>query len=137
MFSSQPASESNQLSYGFTRVLVETLAKIIPFDIETSTVIRTFGELNHYIRKFAHFTIYLVLGILVYKALIKNKLKSRVFLISFLICATYAATDELHQLFVPGRGCQLRDVFIDSAGSILGISISELLHRVRKAKFIH
>ena len=33
----------------------------------------------------------------------------------------YAISDEIHQLFVPGRAGQVRDVLIDSAGSFLGI----------------
>ena len=35
----------------------------------------------------------------------------------------YAISDEIHQLFVPGRSGQVRDVLIDSAGSLLGIII--------------
>ena len=31
----------------------------------------------------------------------------------------YAATDELHQLFVPGRNCDVLDWLADSAGAVL------------------
>ena len=34
----------------------------------------------------------------------------------------YAISDEVHQLFVPGRGGQVKDIVIDSAGAIVGIS---------------
>lgn len=30
---------------------------------------------------------------------------------------SYAISDEVHQLFVPGRGRQVKDVIIDSAGA--------------------
>ena len=40
---------------------------------------------------------------------------------SFAFCALYAATDEIHQLFVPGRGGQIRDVLIDSSGALIGL----------------
>lgn len=33
----------------------------------------------------------------------------------------YAASDELHQYFVPGRACQLRDVVIDGLGVLIGV----------------
>lgn len=132
MFSAQPASASNQLSTGFTEVLIDTLGKIMPFNIEISTVSNLVGQLNHIVRKFAHFSVYLILGILVSRSMIKNGFKGNVFIISLLICATYAASDELHQLFVPGRGCQLKDVLIDSLGSLVGIVMSKLVYKFRK-----
>ena len=49
---------------------------------------------------------------------------------------TYAISDEVHQLFVPGRAGQVRDVLIDSAGSLLGIiiimSFEKLLIKINK-----
>lgn len=132
MFSAQPAQESNELSVGFTRVLIETLGRLLPFNIETSTISDFVVQLNHFVRKFAHFTVYLVLGTLVSRALIKNKFKGDIFLVSFLICTIYAATDELHQLFVPGRGCQLKDVFIDSSGAFVGILFYRIFREIKK-----
>ena len=35
----------------------------------------------------------------------------------------YAASDEFHQLFVPGRGCLITDVAIDSTGALIGIAV--------------
>lgn len=132
MFSAQPATKSNELSAGFTKVLIDILGRIFPFNIETSTINSFVGQMNHIIRKFAHFSIYLVLGILVSRALIKNGYKTRVVLISFLICSIYSASDELHQLFVPGRGCQLKDVLIDSAGSFIGICLNALFYGLKR-----
>jgi len=74
----------------------------------------------------------MILGMLVFRALAKNGFKGRGALISFLICAVYATSDEFHQLFVPGRGCQLKDVVIDSTGYIVGISINRLYFRLKK-----
>ena len=53
--------------------------------------------------------------------------------------AAYAATDEFHQLFVPGRSGQLKDVLIDTAGGALGLGLLALilyLKRRRKMKEI-
>ena len=40
-----------------------------------------------------------------------------------LTAALYAATDEVHQLFVPGRSGQVSDVLLDSAGAIAGLAL--------------
>lgn len=132
LFSAQPATKSNELSTGFTRVLIEILGKILPVEIETSTIIKSVGQLNHYIRKFAHFSVYLVLGILVWRALTNSKYKNKKFITALIICVIYAATDELHQLFVPGRGGQLKDVFIDSLGALVGITLSEIMYKLKR-----
>lgn len=77
------------------------------------------------IRKTAHFTEYAILGFFAYLVVqlyISNRIKAL-----FLAwgCSTlYAASDELHQLFVKGRSCQFRDVCIDSAGACAGAIVS-------------
>ncbi len=42
------------------------------------------------------------------------------------ICVLYAYGYEFHQLFVPRRGGQVKDVIIDSMGSIVGITMHKL-----------
>lgn len=79
-------------------------------------------DLHHFIRKNAHFFIYLILGVFVKYALNSTGISGfKSIVISLLICVAYAFTDEIHQLFVPGRGGQLSDVVIDSCGAGLGI----------------
>ena len=39
----------------------------------------------------------------------------------------YAATDEFHQLFVPGRSGQVKDVLLDSCGAAVGVLILMLV----------
>lgn len=41
---------------------------------------------------------------------------------AFLICLTWALSDEWHQTFVPGRTGRLRDVGIDAAGSLAALA---------------
>lgn len=111
----QPATQSNQLSKGITEVILQAIEKMMPgVDVSLARV-------NHYLRKTAHFFAYFSLGILVINALRKNGYK-RV-RAALLICVLFAISDEAHQLFVPGRGGQLLDVFIDSAGASAGILI--------------
>ena len=48
---------------------------------------------------------------------------SRGLLIPWVITTAYAATDEMHQLFVPGRSGQVSDVLLDSAGAMAGLAV--------------
>ena len=122
--SHQPATKSNGLSKATTEIIVETVEKVAPkVDINK----RSF---NHILRKNAHFFAYLVLGILV-----GNGLRSigvvgyKSIGLALLICVLYAISDEVHQLFVPGRGGQVRDVLIDSAGSISGVVMYKMFNK--------
>lgn len=45
------------------------------------------------------------------------------FAIGFASSVLYAASDELHQLFVDGRSGQLGDVLIDAGGSLIGCAL--------------
>ena len=37
------------------------------------------------------------------------------------IAVLYSVTDEIHQMFVPGRACMFTDILIDSAGALTGV----------------
>ncbi|NHC41026.1 VanZ family protein [Bacillus sp. MM2020_1] len=50
------------------------------------------------------------------------------------ICVLYAASDEFRQIFVPGRGPLVKDVFIDSAGAVVGIGIYQIVNKIVKEK---
>ncbi|MBM7661670.1 VanZ family protein [Bacillus mesophilus] len=119
--SSQLATESSKLSRGVTDVLLESVEKIAP---DSKLHI---SDYNHIVRKNAHFFVYLVLGVLVINAL--DRRKKRSMLLAIGICILYAISDEFHQLFVPGRGAQVKDVFIDSAGACIGIVVYNLISR--------
>lgn len=80
------------------------------------------------IRKLAHFTEYLILGTLVINMFTKNNAK-KTYLLSILLCIIYAISDEIHQIFIPGRACQIKDILIDSVGSITGIYLFKLLKK--------
>ena len=80
-------------------------------------------------RKTAHFTEYAILGALFYLNLIQfPKLNSRIkkLLLPILFSFLYAITDEIHQIFVPGRSAQFRDVLIDTLGASFGATITYL-----------
>ena len=64
---------------------------------------------------------------------LSNKL---MLLLAWAWTVVYACTDEIHQLFVPGRSGQLTDVLIDSAGAGMGLLCCVLLRLIvaRKMK---
>ena len=122
--SSQVAEEANKLSKGVTEIIVQTVEKVAPrssFDID---------QFNHLLRKNAHFFTYLVLGMLVMSGMRRSDVKGIVLTLG--ICILYAVSDEIHQLFVPGRGGQIKDVLIDSAGAFVGIKLYLRLSRLKK-----
>jgi VanZ family protein len=127
--SSQPAQNSDKLSIGVTEKVVETVENVTP---KTEL---NLDSLNHIVRKNAHFFIYLALAIWVQIALSKNRIIGyKRLLLVIGICVLYASSDEYHQLFVAGRGAQVKDVFIDSAGAIVGIVVYRIVNRFLSKK---
>lgn len=87
-------------------------------------------DLHHFIRKNAHFFIYLVLGVLVKVALMNSGIRGfKAIGIGVVVCVGYAFSDEFHQSFIPGRGAQLSDVVIDSCGAGIGMVLQILFFK--------
>lgn len=118
-FSHQPATQSSGLSTEVTEIILSIVDKVAP----SATI--DLDLFHHIVRKNAHFFVYLILGILVINALRSLKYENignyKMIVLAILICALYAASDEIHQLFILGRAGQLKDVLIDSAGAMVGI----------------
>ena len=70
-----------------------------------------FDLVDFVIKKNAHFFEFFVLYLLLHRALAKNRTQA-----AYLVAVGYAFSDEIHQMFIPGRTAALRDVFIDSLG---------------------
>ena len=71
----------------------------------------------------------MILGVLSFLAIISYEklLFAMRLTLSGGICLLYASSDEIHQLFVPGRSGEVRDVMIDFSGAALGIALSTLV----------
>ena len=69
-----------------------------------------------------------LLGILLYRALRFPRPVWRPYLLTLLIGIPFAALDEIHQLFVPGRFCDIYDFLMDVAGIVLFAGISARIH---------
>jgi VanZ family protein len=83
------------------------------------------GELNHIIRKLAHFTEYAILTTLGYWGWLKGLGRSpqTALRITLLISILFAISDEFHQRFVPGRTSLVTDVFVDCFGATVAALI--------------
>ena len=80
-------------------------------------------ELFHLIlRKCAHFTQFMILGVLSSITLKHMKVGYKS-IIGLGYCVLIASLDETLQLFVSGRAGRVQDVLIDSAGALAGIVI--------------
>ncbi len=90
-------------------------------------------RIDYPIRKCAHAMEYTCLGFLAY-CILKEPNK-KWFLLAWLLCALYAASDEFHQLFVVGRSGQISDVCLDSCGAFVGIFLANRLHKYWKRHF--
>lgn len=92
-------------------------------------------KIDHPIRKTAHASEYAVLGgllLCMYASYLpKNK---RTVLLAVLTGVLYAAGDEFHQLFVPGRSGQVSDVLLDSAGVFVGAGVVFIILRAWSRK---
>ena len=74
------------------------------------------------VRKLAHFAEYLILGVLLYRALhVERRSSLRAAVLAVALAALYAASDELHQSFVRGRHASPVDCAIDSVGLLIGL----------------
>ncbi|MCD3349426.1 VanZ family protein [Clostridium botulinum D/C] len=122
-FSKDPAEVSNGKSG-----LVIKLITVMGIDVNG-----IFGKMaNFIIRKVGHFTEYFVLCALIVFSLKNEAKNNRKYIIAIIITFLYACSDEIHQLFVPGRSGRVNDVLIDTAGGILAILIYKGIVKLKK-----
>ena len=119
-FSGQDGASSGELSLKVARFIRRMLPQI-SLDFHT---------LHFYVRKLAHFGIFAAEGALLCGAWIATlKSPGRGALLAAIMCLPMAVLNEFHQYFMDGRSCEIRDMFIDSAGALSGILFSLILAR--------
>lgn len=83
---------------------------------------QVFGE--HFLRKLAHFSEFACLGLLMgWLMSLLGQEKLHRFTMPLLFTMMAACLDETIQVFVPGRGPSVIDVWIDTAGAAAGIGL--------------
>jgi len=124
VMSAQDATRSSAASGGFIR----SIAPLIKSNFHQLSSPEQEGfieSLQYIVRKAAHFNVYALLAVLVATGVFTFDRLKNVFgiILSLFVCILYSISDEIHQSFVPGRSCELRDVIIDTFGALLGCSI--------------
>ena len=81
--------------------------------------------------KVEHMLAYFGLSFLMYLALLFQKksslLKNNALIFTLLFVLAYGILDEVHQLLIPGRSCELFDFMADMLGGIIGIIVVKIL----------
>lgn len=128
------SAQEGTLSSSTSGQIVEKVIEVVDEDYDTrppaeQQSIFTFVE--RLVRKGAHFLEYAALGFFL-RLLMHTYAWHPPARLSLLIGTLYAATDELHQLFISQRTAQWQDVLLDGAGVLSGIGVAFLLICLQK-----
>ena len=128
-FSNQKDVDSSKVSDGFIDRTVVRIYKIFNENITKEKENEIIEKYTYPIRKFAHYTLYFILGILSFLVVKDYSINKKLIIYSLLICFLYACSDEFHQLFIIGRSASIKDVIIDTFGSFCSISIFYIFNK--------
>lgn len=121
-FSSQDSTQSGSISGQIARPITDFLAQ--RQGLTGQAYWNLYAQVDFAVRKTAHFSEYALLGVLL--TLLLDSYGVRWRWLSWAGCTLYAATDEIHQLFVDGRTGKWQDVLIDSSGAMTGMLLAFL-----------
>ena len=134
LFSNQQGNASSVTSNKVTKEIIE----IIPSTkhLEENQKKEIVKKVNPIMRKIAHYTIYLIGGILIMFFISTIvQFEKRGVLYSVLIGFIYDIIDEIHKMFMDGRTAKITDVLIDTLGVITGvviyITIKTIIYRIK------
>lgn len=126
-FSNDPAPTSTKKS---NSLIVNIAEKFIGRELTNKEKKKYVDKYDFIVRKAAHLSIYLLLGILLISYLTEYNLNDKKLIIySIVIALLYACSDEIHQIFVPGRSGEIRDIIIDTIGSTVGVFIYFMFYK--------
>lgn len=121
-FSGQDGTSSHKVSFKLLQY-IKLLIILMPEWLQ-DCLAGIYYNTEFLLRKAAHFTEYFILSLLFYRAMSVSGVKARKgMLITLVFCFLYAVSDEVHQIFVPGRVFAVTDILIDTLGAALGVAI--------------
>lgn len=129
LLSSEESNESNNKSNKVLDFVITIVEKISDKEIEDKELF--YEKYTYVVRKAAHIVEYFILGFLTINCF-SEFFDKRLILYSIIFCVLYSCSDELHQMFVPGRDGNIFDVLIDTFGSGLGIFIKKSINLRKK-----
>lgn len=134
--SSKTAPQSNSQSKPVADKIVRTLDKIEGKNSPEPVLVKKTKSLNDLLRDYAHSACYFILAFLAINLLYLLKLKKAISVfLTVIFCSLYALSDEIHQLFVPGRAFQISDIVNDVLGAVLALIIYIFIRFVTKKYF--
>lgn len=127
------SSQSSSKSSATSGSIISAVAGLLNRNFDEMTLSEQTDYIQSFqfiVRKAAHFSVYALLSFFLSSGFLTfyNLKKQWRLLFAYLIAVLYAVSDEIHQFFVPGRSCELRDVIIDSCGALLGLGIVVLIY---------
>lgn len=121
-FSAKPGNESEEQSIKAGMIVCHMFVPDFD-DLSEQQQIDMAQAIDHPVRKTAHATEYAMLAGMVLGAVTVSIIRWKNVLAAISVSVLYAATDEFHQLFVPARSGQVKDVLIDGSGAVIGTLI--------------
>lgn len=119
--------QSSEVSGGFSASLAEFFLRLFGMAADEAAV----SLADNVIRNIAHGFIFFVLGLFVSYAF--ETVNIREFAnagLTFIVSSIYAVSDEVHQIFIPGRAGQLIDFLIDALGIVIAIIVYQLIKTI-------
>lgn len=114
--SAQTAEDSADLSGSFIRAIFQ----LIGIELQQEGI-----------RTVAHCLEFMGLSFLMFNAIYATwEKKLTTPLLAFTGTVLYAITDEIHQIFVPGRAFQISDILVDSTGALIGVTATFIILKV-------
>jgi VanZ family protein len=129
-FSAEKGEKSSNTSKGVTKEVVDIIT-VNNKEISKEEKENLIDKIEPIIRKCAHYTLYLIGGLLIINAVNTYSISDKKKMVcSLMFGIIYASTDELHQYFIPDRSARVTDVLIDSIGVLTGILIFCMLKKL-------
>ncbi len=126
-FSAQPGKDSTQISSKIAQRLMDFFDWIFNGD-SPSFIKDVILNGDHYVHKSGHAIEFAILGGLTASLFARLGIK-KFHIIALAMCAVYAASDELHQLFVEGRAARVSDIVLDTVFAFASIIIVYFIKR--------
>jgi len=137
-FSAQDGESSGSLSFEISLFLVRLASPLLPAAMSEEVLLDRAELIHYFVRKAAHMTEYFLLTLslqLPLAAWFSNRLTPKLrILIGFAATVLFAALDEFHQTFVPGRSGNFTDVCIDSTGALIASLFLLLFYSIHQKK---
>ena len=116
--------QSSEVSGGLSSRLAEFILQLFGRPADAAAV----SIADNVIRNISHGFVFFVLGLLVsYAFETVNVHEFANAGLAFIVSSIYAVSDEVHQIFIPGRAGQLTDFLVDALGIVIAIVVYQLI----------